>query len=161
MRPSPAEKFSKKVRYRRGRGCCQERRTTRTFSAPRKWMRGKGRQTNQFGCFYNYATDKNGNPPGILKSEMVDPLPPLFKSIIKGLVRWRVLPPSSLPDSCIVRRRRLHPSPYQQPRLFQVVLHDIVPQSVLVLNGNGADVAKHCVPAVPTKRTSITFRRMT
>jgi hypothetical protein len=23
---------------------------------------------------------------------------------------------------------------------------------VLVLNGNGADVAKHCVPAVPTKR---------
>ncbi|PKI34644.1 hypothetical protein CRG98_044958, partial [Punica granatum] len=32
--------------------------------------------------------------------------------------------------------------------------------SVLVLNGNGADVAKHCVPAVPTKRISITFRRM-
>ena len=25
-------------------------------------------------------------------------------------------------------------------------------RSVLVLNGNGADVAKHCVPAVPTKR---------
>ncbi|OEL36052.1 hypothetical protein BAE44_0002929 [Dichanthelium oligosanthes] len=32
--------------------------------------------------------------------------------------------------------------------------------SVLVLNGNGADVAKHCVPAVPTKRISITFRKM-
>lgn len=25
-------------------------------------------------------------------------------------------------------------------------------RSVLVLNGNAADVAKHCVPAVPTKR---------
>ena len=25
-------------------------------------------------------------------------------------------------------------------------------RSVLILNGNGADVAKHCVPAVPTKR---------
>lgn len=25
-------------------------------------------------------------------------------------------------------------------------------RSVLVLNGNGADVAKHCIPAVPTKR---------
>lgn len=25
-------------------------------------------------------------------------------------------------------------------------------RSVLVLNGNGADVAKHCVPAVPAKR---------
>ncbi|PIN08896.1 hypothetical protein CDL12_18520 [Handroanthus impetiginosus] len=32
--------------------------------------------------------------------------------------------------------------------------------SVLVINGNGADVAKHCVPAVPSKRMSITFRRM-
>ena len=32
--------------------------------------------------------------------------------------------------------------------------------SVLVLNGNGADVAKHCVPAVPSKRISITFRKM-
>jgi hypothetical protein len=31
---------------------------------------------------------------------------------------------------------------------------------VLVLNGNGADLAKHCVPAVPTKRISITFRKM-
>ncbi|GJN29716.1 hypothetical protein PR202_gb17967 [Eleusine coracana subsp. coracana] len=33
-------------------------------------------------------------------------------------------------------------------------------KSVLILNGNGADVAKHCVPAVPTKRISITFRKM-
>ncbi|KAE8668898.1 hypothetical protein F3Y22_tig00112281pilonHSYRG00042 [Hibiscus syriacus] len=32
--------------------------------------------------------------------------------------------------------------------------------SVLVLNGNGTDIAKHCVPAAPTKRISITFRRM-
>ncbi|KAK3184837.1 hypothetical protein Dsin_032123 [Dipteronia sinensis] len=32
--------------------------------------------------------------------------------------------------------------------------------SVLILNGNGADIAKHCVPAVPAKRISITFRKM-
>nr|GMD42069.1 RNA demethylase ALKBH5-like [Ipomoea batatas] len=32
--------------------------------------------------------------------------------------------------------------------------------SVLVLQGNGADVAKHCVPRVSSKRISITFRRM-
>ena len=31
---------------------------------------------------------------------------------------------------------------------------------MLVLNGNGADVAKHAVPAVPTERISITFRKM-
>lgn len=27
----------------------------RTYSAPQKWMRGKGRITLQFGCCYNYA----------------------------------------------------------------------------------------------------------
>lgn len=27
----------------------------RTYSEPRKWMRGKGRVTIQFGCCYNYA----------------------------------------------------------------------------------------------------------
>jgi hypothetical protein len=31
-------------------------------------------------------------------------------------------------------------------------LRMIFHRPVLVLNGNGADVAKHCVPAVPTKR---------
>jgi hypothetical protein len=29
--------------------------TERTYSEPRKWMRGKGRVTIQFGCCYNYA----------------------------------------------------------------------------------------------------------
>ncbi|XP_054818588.1 RNA demethylase ALKBH9B-like isoform X2 [Prosopis cineraria] len=91
----------------------------RTYSAPQKWMRGKGRQTIQFGCCYNYATDKDGKPPGILQNVIVDPIPDLFKVIIRRLIR-----------------------------------------SVLVLNGNGADVAKHCVPAVSSKRISITFRRM-
>ncbi|OAE26305.1 hypothetical protein AXG93_3040s1230 [Marchantia polymorpha subsp. ruderalis] len=32
--------------------------------------------------------------------------------------------------------------------------------SVLVFNGNGADEAKHAIPAVPTQRISITFRKM-
>ena len=36
----------------------------RTFSAPRKSMRGKGRITVQFGCCYNYAVDKQGRAPG-------------------------------------------------------------------------------------------------
>ena len=31
---------------------------------------------------------------------------------------------------------------------------------MLLLNGNGADVAKHCVPACSTDRVSITFRRI-
>ncbi|ONI36104.1 hypothetical protein PRUPE_1G569500 [Prunus persica] len=74
----------------------------RTYSEPRKWMRGKGRVTIQFGCCYNYAVDRNGNPPGIVRNEDVDPLPPLFKQMIKRMVSWHILPPTCIPDSCIV-----------------------------------------------------------
>ncbi|KAK4480473.1 hypothetical protein RD792_013547, partial [Penstemon davidsonii] len=164
----------------------------RTYSAPQKWMRGKGRVTLQFGCCYNYATDKNRNPPGITKNEIVDPLPNLFKVMIKRLVRWHVVPPSCVPDSCIVNIYDEgdcippHIDNHDFVRPFCTVsflsqceivfgsnLKIIGPGefagsfaiplpvgSVLVINGNGADVAKHCVPAVPTKRISITFRKM-
>ncbi|KAL5985947.1 hypothetical protein ACLOJK_027937 [Asimina triloba] len=74
----------------------------RTYSEPVKWMRGKGRVTIQFGCCYNYAVDKYGNQPGILRNEVVDPIPHLFKVIIRRLVGWHVLPPTCVPDSCIV-----------------------------------------------------------
>ncbi|KAI3451454.1 hypothetical protein Pfo_008119 [Paulownia fortunei] len=164
----------------------------RTYSAPQKWMRGKGRVTLQFGCCYNYATDKNGNPPGILRNEIVDPLPNLFKIMIKRLVGWHVLPPSCVPDSCIVNIYEEgdcippHIDSHDFVRPFCTVSFlsecDVlfgsnlkivgagefsgsyaIPLpvgSVLVINGNGADVAKHCVPAVSSKRISITFRRM-
>ncbi|KAK1439196.1 hypothetical protein QVD17_05012 [Tagetes erecta] len=164
----------------------------RTFSAPQKWMRGKGRVTIQFGCCYNYATDKYGNPPGILQNELVDPIPPLFKVIIKRLIKWHVLPPTCVPDSCIVNiydegdcipphidnHDFLRPFctvsflseckivfgtnlKIEGPGDFSGAFDIPLPVgSVLVLNGNGADVAKHCVPAVPTKRISITFRKM-
>ncbi|XP_057960617.1 RNA demethylase ALKBH9B [Malania oleifera] len=165
---------------------------SRTYAAPQKWMRGKGRVTIQFGCCYNYATDKNGNPPGILQTEIVDPLPNLFKVIIRRLVRWHVLPPSCVPDSCIVNIYEEgdcippHIDNHDFVRPFCTVSFlsecnivfgtnlkavaageftgsfpiSLPVGSVLVLNGNGADVAKHCVPAVPAKRISITFRKM-
>lgn len=164
----------------------------RTYTAPQKWMRGKGRVTLQFGCCYNYATDKNGNQPGILKAAIVDPLPQLFKVMIKRLVRWHVLPPSCVPDSCIVNIYEEgdcippHIDNHEFVRPFCTVSFlsecnilfgsnlkikgpgefegsyaiPLPLGSVLVLTGNGADVAKHCVPAVPSKRISITFRRM-
>nr|XP_043605944.1 RNA demethylase ALKBH9B isoform X2 [Erigeron canadensis] len=164
----------------------------RTYTAPQKWMRGKGRVTIQFGCCYNYATDRNGNPPGILHNTLVDPIPPLFKVIIKRLVKWHILPPTCVPDSCIVNiydegdcipphidnHDFLRPFctvsflsecnilfgtnlKIEGPGEFSGSFPIPLPMgSVLVLNGNGADVAKHCVPAVPTKRISITFRKM-
>ncbi|KAI5393613.1 RNA demethylase ALKBH9B [Lathyrus oleraceus] len=164
----------------------------RTYSAPRKWMKGKGRQTIQFGCCYNYAVDKYGNPPGILHHASIDPLPDLFKVIIRRLVKWHVLPTTCVPDSCIVNvyeegdciPPHIDNHDFVRPFctvsflseckiLFGSNLRIVGPGefdglyaislpvgSVLVLNGNGADVAKHCVPAVPSKRISITFRRM-
>ncbi|KAL7143705.1 hypothetical protein ABFS83_08G209900 [Erythranthe nasuta] len=164
----------------------------RTYSAPVKWMRGKGRVTLQFGCCYNYALDRQGNPPGILKNGTVDPLPDLFKVMIRRLVRWNVLPPTCVPDSCIVNiyekddciPPHIDNHDFVRPfctvsflseceilfgsKLTSVRAGEFTGSfaialpvgSVLVINGNGADVAKHCVPAVPSRRISITFRKM-
>jgi mRNA N6-methyladenine demethylase len=46
--------------------------------------------------------DKKGNPPGIIRTIVSDPMPDLFKTMIKRLVRWQVLPATCVPDSCIV-----------------------------------------------------------
>lgn len=164
----------------------------RTYSEPRKWMRGKGRVTIQFGCCYNYAVDRDGNPPGIIQDEEVDPMPDMLRAVIKRLVRWHVLPPNSVPDSCIINLYDVgdcippHIDHHDFVRPFCTVsllsecaivfgskLNILGPGdflgtisiplptgSVLVLNGNGADVAMHAVPAVPTQRISITFRKM-
>ncbi|XBJ06377.1 hypothetical protein VPH35_025009 [Triticum aestivum] len=146
----------------------------------------------QFGCCYNYAADRDGNPPGIVRDEAVDPLPPLLAAMARRLVLWRVLPPSCVPDSCIVNVYDVDDCipphvdhhdflrPFctasfltEAPILFGKDMRVVAPGefsaaasiplpvgSVLVLAGNGADVAKHCVPAVPAKRISITFRKM-
>ncbi|XP_072969246.1 RNA demethylase ALKBH9B-like [Typha angustifolia] len=164
----------------------------RTYSEPHKWMRGKGRVTLQFGCCYNYAVDKRGNPPGIIRDEEVDPIPPLLKMMIKRMVAWHVLPPTCVPNSCIINiydrddciPPHIDHHDFVRPFctvsflsecniLFGTELKVVGPGefagsasiplplgSVLILKGNGADVAKHCIPAVPSKRISITFRKM-
>ncbi|XP_073002809.1 RNA demethylase ALKBH9B-like [Typha latifolia] len=164
----------------------------RTYSEPHKWMRGKGRVTLQFGCCYNYAVDKKGNPPGIIRDEEVDPIPPLLKMMIRRMVAWHVLPPTCVPNSCIINiydkddciPPHIDHHDFVRPFctvsflsecniLFGTELKVVAPGefagsasiplplgSVLILKGNGADVAKHCIPAVPSKRISITFRKM-
>lgn len=166
--------------------------TESTYLEPRKWMPGKGRITIQFGCCYNYAMDRYGNPPGILRNVVSDPIPHLFKMVIRRLIRWHVLPTSCIPDSCIVNIYEPgdcippHIDSHDFVRPFSTVSFlsecsilfgldlkvlgggkfsgsiaiPLPVGSVLVLNGNGSDVAKHCVPAVPSKRISITFRKM-
>ncbi|KAH7425808.1 hypothetical protein KP509_11G072400 [Ceratopteris richardii] len=164
----------------------------RTYCEPHKWMPGKGRVTIQFGCCYNYAVDKEGNPPGILQAEQVDEIPSMLKVIIKRLVQWHVLPASCVPDSCIVNiydvgdciPPHIDHHDFLRPFctlslltecniVFGSKLFIVSPGkfegsfslslsvgSVLVFNGNSADIAKHAIPAVPSKRISITFRKM-
>ena len=65
----------------------------RTFSAPRKWMKGKGRITIQYGVCYSYA-----HPIGIT-NDVVEAMPKTLNSVIDRMVRWGVLPASVRPDS--------------------------------------------------------------
>ncbi|XP_020584443.1 RNA demethylase ALKBH5-like [Phalaenopsis equestris] len=164
----------------------------RTYSEPRKWMKDKSRITIQYGCCYNYAYDKRGNPPRIIRHDEVDPLPPLMKRMIKMMVEWRILPVHKVPNSCIINiyeERDCIPPHIDNhdfvrpfcivsliskcnimfgkeirvigPAEFRGAMEIPLPVgSVLLLKGNGADLAKHCVPGVPQKRISITFRRM-
>ena len=53
------------------------------------------------------------------------------------------------------------PSPIAVAQYLVIVLCTCVAGSCLVLKGNGADVAQHCVPPVSTRRMSITLRRYT
>ncbi|KAF8404101.1 hypothetical protein HHK36_008981 [Tetracentron sinense] len=164
----------------------------RTYSEPKKWMHRKGRVTMQFGCCYNYAADRNGNPPGIIRGAEVDALPPLFKTMIKRMVQWRVLPTTCVPNSCVVNiyeegdsippHMDLHNflRPFCTVSLLSEcnmlfgshlkVVHagkfagsvsiPLPVGSVLIVSSHSADLAKHCIPGVPAKRISITFRRM-
>ncbi|KAJ0228970.1 2-oxoglutarate [Hirschfeldia incana] len=155
--------------------------------------KGKGRSAIQFGCCFNYKTSKDGNRAGILRHDTVDPLPSLFKVIIRRLVKWHVLPPTCVPDCCVVNiydegdciPPHVDNHDFLRPFCTVSFLSEcnilfgsnlkleengdysggsyslpLPIGSVLVLNGNGANVAKHCVPEVPTKRISITFRKM-
>ena len=67
-----------------------------TFSAPKKWMRGKGRVTVQFGCSYSYMKHS------IMSDEAVELLPPILEDLVDRLVASGVLPAARRPDSAIV-----------------------------------------------------------
>ncbi|KAJ1419964.1 Oxoglutarate/iron-dependent dioxygenase [Sesbania bispinosa] len=116
-------------------------------------------------------------PPGIIRDEEVDPLPPVFKQMIKRMVRWNIVPPTCIPDSCIVNIYDVgdcippHIDHHDFVRPFYTVsflneckimacFHSLPVGSVFNLSGNGADVAKHCIPSVSSRRISITFRKM-
>lgn len=57
----------------------------RTYTAPQKWMRGKGRATIQFGCCYNYATDKKGNSQGFSRVKLLTRCLIFLRAWLEGL----------------------------------------------------------------------------
>ncbi|XP_020586526.1 uncharacterized protein LOC110028850 [Phalaenopsis equestris] len=152
---------------------------------------GQGCATIQFGCCYSYM-EQNENPPGILRNAAADPIPNLFKLMIKRLIGWHVMPISCVPDCCSVNI--YEPGHSVQPNIesndfvrpfctvsflsecdiifgFNLKVTDagevegstpisLPIGSVLIFNGKGANLAKHWVQAVPSKRISITFRKM-
>ncbi|XP_020598640.1 uncharacterized protein LOC110038211 [Phalaenopsis equestris] len=117
----------------------------RTYSEPRKWKRGKGRFTIQYGCCYNFAQDKEGNLPRIICHNKFDPLPSFIKRMIKRLVTLRILPADSIPNSCIVNIYEI-----VGDGEFRGSIEIPLPvRSILILKGNVVDIAKHCIPGVP------------
>ncbi|KAH0468933.1 hypothetical protein IEQ34_002165 [Dendrobium chrysotoxum] len=163
-----------------------------TYSKQKKWMCGKGHVTIQFICCYNYAVEKNRIPLGILRNVIADPIPNIFKLMIKQLITSHVLPINCVPDSCIINIYEPgdcilpHIDSHDFVRPFSTVsflneynimfghkLKSVGPGEfigsasiplpvgfMLVLNGNGDDLAKHCIPTVSYKRISVTFRKM-
>ncbi|XP_020598317.1 uncharacterized protein LOC110037918 [Phalaenopsis equestris] len=166
--------------------------TKRTYSEPKKWMRGKERIIIQCSCCYNFTNDKQGNQPGILRYDQVDPLPPMIKWMIIRMVKWNILPATCIPNSCIINiyeeddciPPHINHHDFVRPFytvsfisksniLFRKAIYVIGPGkfrgaveipipvgSVLVLKGDGADIAKHCIPGVRHRRVSVTFRKM-
>ena len=164
----------------------------RTYSAPRKWRKGNGRITVQMGCCYNYATDKDGHPPGILPHEPVCGMPPFLEDLIDRMVSRGIFTSRTRPDSCIINfyssgdciPPHIDHHDFTRPFVTLSLLSEqsilfgsnieIINEgefaapfstplpvgSVLVLDGNGANVAKHCVPSVGADRVSITFRKI-
>ncbi|KAI0527461.1 hypothetical protein KFK09_003062 [Dendrobium nobile] len=173
----------------KGRNYELEEQTYSEESDSRNYLR-KASSTIQFGCCYN--NKQNENPSGILRNSTANPIPNIFKLMIKRLIGWHVMPVSCVPDSCSVNI--YEPGYSVQPNIeshdfvrpfctvsflsecnmvfgFNLQVADAgevkgsapIPLpvgSVIVLNGNGANIAKHWVPATPSKRISITFRKM-
>jgi len=160
----------------------------RTYLAPRKAMRGKGRVTIQYGVCYSYG---GGGAPGGITADEVEAMPATLEAVVDRLVRWGVLPAAQRPDSCIVNLYECEDCipphidhhdfgcPFctmsllsEAPIVFGAQLAvagegeftgafslPLPTGSVCVLKGNAADVAKHAIPSVPARRISITFRR--
>jgi len=158
--------------------------TARRADRSEKWTRGKGREVLQYGVFYDYGGHR------IDEDKEVEPMPEELQKLAKLVCARGVIPPTKVPDSCIVNfysegdcipphiDHEHYPRPFFSlslgcdagiafgthiktlgPAAFAAPFTLTLPKgSVVVLQGAAADVAQHCIPAVPGRRISITMR---
>eukprot|EP00899_Mesostigma_viride_P004176 jgi/Mesvir1/1375/Mv21648-RA.2 len=67
-----------------------------TYSAPKKWMKGKGRIVLQYGSLYDYMEHR------IDPETPVDPMPPILRNLVNVLVQAGVFQEGERPDTAIV-----------------------------------------------------------
>ncbi|XP_026425476.1 uncharacterized protein LOC113321778 [Papaver somniferum] len=73
----------------------------RPVADPCNHGKGKGRVSIQFGCCYDNAPEEN--PPRIRRDIPANPIPSILQDMIRKLVELHVVPPSCVPDSCVIQ----------------------------------------------------------
>ncbi|XP_020600172.1 uncharacterized protein LOC110039450 [Phalaenopsis equestris] len=131
------------------------------YSEPQNWMHERGQITIQCGCCYNFIVDKNGNPPSILRRDEVDSMN-FGDNIPPHIDHHDFVRPFctvSFISKCKIMFGKeldiIRPGNFQESGKIPLLVG-----SVLVLNGKGANLAKHCIPSVPRRRVFVTIRRM-
>jgi hypothetical protein len=156
-----------------------------TFTDAVTGARGQGRQVLQFGSFYDYASHEIApalavEPLGEVLEGLIDVL------LAAGALPLSVRPDTAIINIYRVGDNipphidhTDYPRPFSTlsllsdaPMLFGTSMEPlgngsfgapfsaVLPRrSLLVLKGNGADMAKHCIPSVKARRISITLRK--
>uniref|UniRef100_A0A2N9GW97 Fe2OG dioxygenase domain-containing protein n=1 Tax=Fagus sylvatica TaxID=28930 RepID=A0A2N9GW97_FAGSY len=119
------------------------------------------------------AAGQNGELPG-----NIEPIPALLQGVIDHLLQWQLIPEYKRPNGCIINffeegeysQPFLKPPHLDQP-ISTLLLSEstmalgrwqmeLKKNSLLVMRGNSADMARHVMCPSPNKRISITFFRV-
>jgi len=157
-----------------------------TFTRGSKTIKGNGRQVLQYGAKYNFM--KHAIEPEAVVEPIPPILEKLIDHLTSiGALPAAVRPDTIIINvynegDCIPPHidHPIYPRPFSTLSLLSpasMLLGTYIkalgdgrfkapfdltakPRSLIVFNGNGADMAKHCIPPVATRRISITMRRM-
>ncbi|KAI3845736.1 hypothetical protein MKX03_007444 [Papaver bracteatum] len=93
----------------------------------------------------------------------IEPIPSVLQAVIDNLSQGHLIPESRKPNSCIINffdegeyyQPFLKPPHLDQPIATPLLSENT--QSLLVMRGNNADIAKHVICASENRRVSMTF----